>query len=181
MTGIPYENKFEEPMGLKGKTPWITLNGDNIADSQLCMELLARKFHKDCSSHLSPKEQAIARGLLLWRWVYTKGRTLWQVPVQCNLPKSLSLMLPLVVKKLKGQAQGQGMGLHTEAEVIEMSVKDLRAISNFLGTKQFLMGDKAIEANCAVFGILSQLLWNCPGSPFECFLSIYLYDLPCKI
>ncbi|XP_046639979.1 uncharacterized protein LOC124321119 isoform X1 [Daphnia pulicaria] len=59
MTGIPYENKFEEPMGLKGKTPWITLNGDKIADSQLCMELLARKFHKDCSSHLSPKEQAI--------------------------------------------------------------------------------------------------------------------------
>jgi hypothetical protein len=53
--------------------------------------------------------------------------------VQCNLPKSLSLTLPLVVKKLKGQAQGQGMGLHTEAEVIEMSVKDLRAISNFLG------------------------------------------------
>lgn len=110
-------------------------------------------------------------------------------------------MLPLVVKKLKGQAQGQGMGLHTEAEVIEMSVKDLRAISNFLGkflfsccfsflkvlsisrkgTKQFLMGDKAIEANCAVFGILSQLPRNCPGSPFECFLSIYLYDLLCKI
>jgi hypothetical protein len=78
----------------------------------------------------------------------------------------------------------------------------LRAISNFLGkflfsccfslvlkvlsiswkgTKQFLMGDKAIEENCAVFGILSQLLWNCPGSPFECFLSIYLNDLPCKI
>ena len=101
-------------------------------------------------------------------------------------------MLPLVAKKLKGQAHGQGMGLHTEAEVIEMSIKDLRAISNFLGklnfcfhrlysfpyifisfkgTKQFLMGDKAIEADCAVFGILSQLLWNCPGSPFEQLLN----------
>ena len=47
-------------------------------------------------------------------------------------------MLPLVAKKLKGQAHGQGMGLHTEAEVIEMSVKDLRAISNFLGKIKFL-------------------------------------------
>jgi hypothetical protein len=46
-------------------------------------------------------------------------------------------MLPLVAKKLKGQAHGQGMGLHTEAEVIEMSVKDLRAISNFLGKLNF--------------------------------------------
>lgn len=33
------------------------------------------------------------------------------------------------------------------------------------------MGDKAIEADCAVFGILSQLLWNCPGSPFEQLLN----------
>ena len=47
-------------------------------------------------------------------------------------------MLPLVAKKLKGQAHGQGMGLHTEAEVIEMSVKDLRAISNFLGKLNFV-------------------------------------------
>ncbi|KAI9557766.1 GST-N-Metaxin-like protein [Daphnia sinensis] len=166
MTGIPYESDFEEPMGSKGKCPWITLNGDEISDSQLCMELLARKFHKDCSAHLSTEEQAIARafqimaeehlywGLLLWRWIYTRGRT-------------LCLLMPLAIKKLKGQAYGQGMGRHTEAEVIEMSIKDLRAISNFLGTKPFLMGDKAIEADCAVFGILSQLLWNCPGSPFE--------------
>lgn len=48
-------------MGPKGKTPWITLNGEEIADSQLCLELLARKFHKDCSSHLSSEDQAIAR------------------------------------------------------------------------------------------------------------------------
>lgn len=48
-------------MGPKGKTPWITLNGEEIADSQLCLELLARKFYKNHSSHLSPGEQAIAR------------------------------------------------------------------------------------------------------------------------
>ncbi len=29
------------------------------------------------------------------------------------------------------------------------------------------MGDKAIEVDCAMFGMLSQLLWNSPGSPFE--------------
>ena len=96
-------------------------------------------------------------------------------------------MAPMLRKQLKGQAHGQGMGRHTEAEVIEMGVKDLRAISTFLGitnqyfsilfflryiwickgTKPFLMGDKATEADCAVFGMLSQLLWNSPGSPFE--------------
>ncbi len=39
----------------------------------------------------------------------------------------------MLKKELKGQAHGQGMGRHTEAEVIEMGVKDLRAISTFLG------------------------------------------------
>ena len=46
-------------MGPKGKTPWITLNGEEIADSQLCLELLARKFHKDCTTHLSSEDQTI--------------------------------------------------------------------------------------------------------------------------
>ena len=30
-----------------------------------------------------------------------------------------------------------------------------------------MMGDKATEVDCAMFGILSQCLWNTPGSPFE--------------
>ncbi len=48
-------------MGPKGKTPWITLNGKDYADSQLCMEMLASKFQKDFSSHLTDEERAIAR------------------------------------------------------------------------------------------------------------------------
>lgn len=41
--------------------------------------------------------------------------------------------MPLVCKEIKSQAYGQGMGRHTEAEVIEMGAKDLRALSVFLG------------------------------------------------
>lgn len=48
-------------MGAKGKTPWITLNGYEYTDSQLCLELLARKYHKDLSTHLSADELATAR------------------------------------------------------------------------------------------------------------------------
>ena len=34
-------------MGPKGKTPWMTFNGKDYSDSQLCLELLAVKFQKD--------------------------------------------------------------------------------------------------------------------------------------
>jgi len=52
---------FEEPMGKKGKMPWITLNNEEFTDSSLIIELLSRKFQKDLSSHLSEEEKAVAR------------------------------------------------------------------------------------------------------------------------
>lgn len=57
------QNDFDEPRGPKGKMPWITLNGEEIADSQLCIELLARKFNKDLKSHLTKEEIAAAHAL----------------------------------------------------------------------------------------------------------------------
>ena len=43
--------------------PWITLNGEDMADSQLCLEFLAKKFNKDFSSHLTPEELAVGRAM----------------------------------------------------------------------------------------------------------------------
>lgn len=56
-----FQNDFEAPMSPKGKTPWITLNGEDISDSQLCIEMLSRKFCKDLGAHLSDEERAVAR------------------------------------------------------------------------------------------------------------------------
>ena len=52
-------------MSTKGKTPWMTLNGEEVADSQFCIDLLRRKFEKDMSSHLSPEERATAQAYRL--------------------------------------------------------------------------------------------------------------------
>ena len=45
----------------KGKTPWITYNGDEIADSQFCMQYVADKFKVRCDDHLTAVEKAIGR------------------------------------------------------------------------------------------------------------------------
>jgi hypothetical protein len=39
----------------------MTFNERDYSDSQLCLELLASKFQKDFSSHLTDEERAIAR------------------------------------------------------------------------------------------------------------------------
>jgi len=102
----------------------------------------------------------------LRRYVYTKGRTL--PDIQSGLPFFLRwFMLPFLSRRLLKSAISQGIGRHTEAEVYEMGIKDLRAISIYLGDKPFFTGDKATEFDCAMFGNLSQTMWNSPGSPLE--------------
>jgi hypothetical protein len=41
--------------------------------------------------------------------------------------------MPIMVRRVKSQTQAQGMGRHTKEEAIEMGMKDLRAMSAFLG------------------------------------------------
>ena len=48
-------------MSSKKKTPFITFNGMEIADSQFCIEYLNDKFNMDLNKHLSDEERSIAR------------------------------------------------------------------------------------------------------------------------
>lgn len=48
-------------MSPKGKTPYIMFNGEVVADSQLCIEYLNKKFDVDLDKDLSPDMKAVAR------------------------------------------------------------------------------------------------------------------------
>jgi hypothetical protein len=68
-------------MSSKGKMPWITLNGVDIADSQFCIEYLTEAFGKDLSDHLSQAEKSISRAFSKLcdeslRWYSTNDRFL---------------------------------------------------------------------------------------------------------
>ena len=51
-----------------------------------------------------------------------------------EFPLILRLMIPRICKKLERASFDQGMGRHTKAEVYEMGLKDLRALSTLLGS-----------------------------------------------
>ena len=168
-------------MGPKGKSPWMTLNGEDYSDSQLCIDFLAKKFDKNLSSHLSDSEQATATAFRIMAeehlfWIlelhllmYTNGRHFEDI--QSGLPWFINALKPLIIRRMRNNAIAQGMGRHTQVEVYEMGVKDLKAISTYLGDKPFFTGQKATEVDCALFGILAQVVGNflpgSPGSQFE--------------
>ena len=176
MADIKYVNDFESPMSPKGKTPWITINGQDLSDSQLALEYLAKKFEKDFSIHLSEEEKAIARafrvmleervywGIALDRWVYQEGKYLTNLAPFGSFPGPLvNFIIKSVGKNFRKAAFYQGIGRHSKEEVEEMINKDLEAISMYLGNKSFFMGPEPCEVDCTMFGFLSQFIYAMPG------------------
>lgn len=47
--------------------------------------------------------------------------------------------MPLIRRQVRGQAEGHGIGKHSKEEVIEMGIKDMSALSAFLGTAPFFV------------------------------------------
>ena len=45
----------------KNKTPWMSYNDVDVADSQFCIEYLNKELGIDLSRQLSPQDKAIAR------------------------------------------------------------------------------------------------------------------------
>ena len=63
MTKIPYENEYSFKFSKKGKIPWIEFNGQEIADSNFCIQFLKGEFKVDIDSHLNDTEKGIAHSV----------------------------------------------------------------------------------------------------------------------
>ena len=63
MAKIPYENDYGMKFSKKGKKPWIEFNGQEIADSNFCVQFLKREFKVDIDCHLSDTEKAIGHSI----------------------------------------------------------------------------------------------------------------------
>ncbi|XP_035692345.1 failed axon connections homolog isoform X2 [Branchiostoma floridae] len=167
MADIPYEPMYGRSMGPKGKIPWIEYNGEAMADSGLIMEFLNREKGVDLNRTLSDADKAVSRaftkmveentywGLVRNRWIDNFD----QLQDLFELPWAVMFFLRSVRGKIRQTMWGHGLGRHSKDEQEGIIEKDLRAISSFLGTKPYLMGDEPTEVDAAVFGQLSELCW----------------------
>lgn len=173
---IPYETDFDDPMGPKGKCPWISYNDLDIADSQICINFLKKQFNIDLNPHLTGKENSISTAfqilaeehfywcMIMERYVYDKE---CRVRELCKIFPQYKFVFKWLSKALHEQAKGQGMGRHTQQEVYEFAKADLKALSDFLGNNKYFFGEKVSEVDCALFGTLAQCVWGLPGSYCE--------------
>ena len=59
----------------------------------------------------------------------------------------------------KGYLHGHGIGRHSEEEIYSIAERDLRAVSQFLGSKEFLFGSKPCLADAALFGLVATFIY----------------------
>ncbi|XP_069969470.1 failed axon connections homolog isoform X1 [Penaeus vannamei] len=176
MAEIPHVIDHEEPLGPKGKTPWITLNGEDVGDSQMIIEKLAAKFGKEFDAHLSQEEKAVAHSLRImvdeyfvwclgvYRYGQEQGR---HFLLNASIPWFYRPILPMYFKRYVEAAKTQGIGRHSYRDVEEMGRKSLQSLSAWLGEKPFMMGANPTELDCTVFGMLAFDVFCPPLSPFK--------------
>ncbi|CAJ0595206.1 unnamed protein product [Cylicocyclus nassatus] len=185
MANIPYTNisnnfsKFSD----KGQIPFIEVNGREIADSNFIIDHLIEELHKkDIDDRLSPEEKANARAYHALiedslRWVLIELRSRdnkWFASNMGFLPhfegfKKMAFknfVCEMIRRKLQAQAKFQGMGRNSPEEVTILAKKDLDALSQFLGNKQYFFGDQPVTLDCEIFAHLAQFLYTpLPASP----------------
>lgn len=59
-----FQNDHAGRFSTKGKTPWMELNGQPVADSQLAIEFLKKKLDIDPDKHLSEEQKSVGRAFL---------------------------------------------------------------------------------------------------------------------
>jgi len=171
MMKIPYQNVYKS--GTDQKLPYIEYQGETKKHNLL--GFLNSKFEVDADANLNDKDKACSRAfqcmaeentfwsLMYYRWVdnfaetkkYFKGLDVVRKNVRPKLDQGKC------VKCLEAHE----IGKHNKEEIYAIGEKDLRAMSAFLGDKEFFMGSDPSTIDCTMFGLLSCLLHTAESSP----------------
>ncbi|XP_033732095.1 failed axon connections homolog [Pecten maximus] len=167
MEGIPYVNEHNllNTSRKTGKIPFMEYNGEEVPDSEFILEFLSKEKKFDLNRGLSPEQIGIGRAFQKMveentYWCMVADR--WILDDNCTVLREAGaprILWPIYKSRLLKQLHGQGIGRHPPEKIRHIMSEDLKALSNFLGSKKFFFGDKACKFDCAIFGILAELRW----------------------
>ncbi len=174
LAGIPYEQTFQDDTrkGPKRKNPWIELDGEPIGDSEIIIDILARRFDVDLDQGLAAEEKALGHAwrrafeehfhqVLEWELlVHPAGAGFMRAGAEKAMPPVVgSLVFMMMQRQMRHQLYARGIARHTP-EVIERKGRaDIDALSAFLGDRPFLLTDRPVTADTAVFGLLAPMVY----------------------
>lgn len=195
MAGIPFESVILEKGDLtatpKGKLPWIIdSDGTSISDTQLIQYYLEDKYNDPLDGWLTTEQRATVT--LIHRMF---GECWYWMPVQARYRRDEDFRIydPCWVEFLAWLPEDQrrqpvddfrdhlltqfwhhGTGRNTEEEVEFIAAKLTDAMSDLLGDKDYLFGDRPCSLDANMYAALSSVAMT----PFPSPIGQYIRDKP---
>jgi glutathione S-transferase len=179
---IPYENVYTCTFGKKGMMPYIKLGDEEeISDSNVILSRLKSLQEEDTDKNLSDEQRAMLHALTRMLeehttqigFYYRYGLSILDFMQALDVPNRIFdadlsrkgrivsfLWGKLLPSTHKQRAAHRNFTRHSNEELWSFSNDDLRALSQYLGTKEWFFGSQeATTADCVIFGHLSQFLY----------------------
>ena len=170
LAGIPYVQKYEDNPGKgpKGKNPWIELDGNRIGDTEIIIDLLARRHGFDIDAGLSraplaAMPSAHARGALPHGLNGSCSFTGWR---RAHRAKEVAAVAPPVVagavtSMFRGHfhnpVHARGIARHADEVIRAKGIDDMQALEALLGDRDFLGGDHPVMADVSAYGLVAPM------------------------
>lgn len=166
LAGVPYERRGADPRkSPSGKIPYVSLDGELIADSQRIIDRLVAKHGDPLDGALDATQRATGRAVqrMLEEGTYfAMVRARWLTPTgfafvreQILDPVVPSLLRPLIYPKiqrdLRRTMKGQGVGRYPIEEVHRMAITDFEALAALLAERPFVLGDAPTSVDAVAY------------------------------
>ncbi len=163
--GIEYLRKAP-----KKKLPYIEDNGNVVADSALIIDYLKATYGDTLDGDLTGEQKAVAHAFikmmdenLYWCLVYDRwlGEECWpkvRAAFFGGLPFPLRHIVPAVAQKgVRKSLYAHGLGRHGHDEIMHIAMKDLTALSEQLGDKDWFLSGGPTTLDVTAYAFLCGL------------------------
>lgn len=158
------------------KLPVIKYQNKQICDSSLIHQFLCKEFGLDLDCKLTASERAqgyafskMAEEFLYWsllheRWMIDSNWESMREVYFGHLPKLIKGFLSNMVRKSVAKSSfGHGMGRHSDKEILQFGKDSIQAISDFLGEKDFFLGNSVSSYDTSIYAFVASLLHSTFG------------------
>lgn len=157
----------------KGKLPYIDDAGQVVADSTFIRAYLERAYGFDLDEGLSDCDRAVAwaaERMIEDHLGWALGYARWMIPA--NFAKGPAHFFDAAPEPLRSQLQAetleevsramqaQGVARHSLKEITALAERSLRALSDLLGHKPYLMGERPVGVDATGLAFVAGVL--CP-------------------
>ena len=147
---------------------YIIDEGQEIGDSTFIIKHLKSKFGDPLAEGLSAEQLATGHvlkvmleertywaGMLYPRWIKTDHHNMLADAFFGQVPRFIrKTIFKTVAKGVSKAADGHGIGRHSEAEIYDLGLDDIKTLETILGDKDFILGAKPAEVDATVYAFL---------------------------